>query len=584
MAVLSMILILEKGINSLNETGRLIAVLPQRIIIGEGTAKQRKFLIDHDLIESVISLPNGLFSNTSISFVIVVINRNKQNQGEVRFVKADNFIEAFSPHEIALKVDQLIDVLNNSNQNDALIIVKNEVIAAQAYKLSFVRYSQPANELDTVERKAKLNELLIELDGQQVNSENCEKVVGLSDLKDDIINFEFYADGIQKSELSNQKVYLVDDSCLLLAMKSGTIIPSYFIYEGEPVYRTQDILSFKVNKKKVDIAYLINELHAEYVQKQLANFKDGSTIPNLQLEDVLSLEVKLPSLVEQRAKVKGIKEALLSIKNRFALDVEDKFELLKQYNRQLSSLKHALGTPLLKLNSGMRNLKRSIIENEKTQSVLRLSSQLNVNLNFTVEDQLASLEKALSDISKLLEMDDHELDLAKYELEPIDICFFFIKYIEELDMNYSNKFDCMIESSHNDIDPYAFDKVFVRANMDLLRRLFDNIVSNAMKHGFTSQTKLHRIVFYIGSVARDQTRHIEIVIENNGNPFPLNYDKEKFIQKHLKAGPTGNKGRGGYEINKIVQHFDGDFDLELDPNSTYPVSFSLYLPVFEIKS
>lgn len=53
----------------------------------------RKYLIDNDLIESIITLPNNMFECTSISTCIMVLNKNKANKGKVNLIHSiQNFV------------------------------------------------------------------------------------------------------------------------------------------------------------------------------------------------------------------------------------------------------------------------------------------------------------------------------------------------------------------------------------------------------------------------------------------------------------------------------------------------------------
>ena len=70
-----------------------------------------------------------------------------------------------------------------------------------------------------------------------------------------------------------------------------------------------------MNESKVEIAYLINELHTDYVQEQLESFRLGAlSMPFIRKDDLLEVVIKLPSLEEQRAKIQGIFEVSDKIK------------------------------------------------------------------------------------------------------------------------------------------------------------------------------------------------------------------------------------------------------------------------------
>lgn len=67
--------LLEKGVQSLNAHGKLIALLPQGVLFrGLYEQRLREYLVDEDLIDTIISLPGGLLLNTGIPLVIMVLS------------------------------------------------------------------------------------------------------------------------------------------------------------------------------------------------------------------------------------------------------------------------------------------------------------------------------------------------------------------------------------------------------------------------------------------------------------------------------------------------------------------------------
>lgn len=77
---------LLRGIEHLNEDGRLIAVLPHGVLFrGAAEGKIREALIRKHLINCVIGLPDKLFLNTSIPVCLLIIERNSQ---DVLFIDA----------------------------------------------------------------------------------------------------------------------------------------------------------------------------------------------------------------------------------------------------------------------------------------------------------------------------------------------------------------------------------------------------------------------------------------------------------------------------------------------------------------
>lgn len=72
--------------NCIARANKAVLILPMGALTQRNEYDIRKYLIDNDLIESIITLPNNMFECTSISTCIMVLNRNKVNEGKVNLI------------------------------------------------------------------------------------------------------------------------------------------------------------------------------------------------------------------------------------------------------------------------------------------------------------------------------------------------------------------------------------------------------------------------------------------------------------------------------------------------------------------
>jgi len=89
---------------SLKKIGRMAVVLDTGAVSrGSGnTGKNRerdirKYFVEHDLIETVILLPENLFYNTTAPGIILVINRQKPHPGEILLINASKLFQKGRP-------------------------------------------------------------------------------------------------------------------------------------------------------------------------------------------------------------------------------------------------------------------------------------------------------------------------------------------------------------------------------------------------------------------------------------------------------------------------------------------------------
>lgn len=583
--------LVERGLHSLNKEGKLIALLPQGFLFrGMQEQQLRQFLVDEDLLDTIISLPGGLLSNMGIPLIILVINKKKERPGKVRFIKADKFVEVRGPREKFLNDYALNSLIHGHRvDEDALRIIDNAEIKAFDYNLNVPRYFQKEIELANNEQLVKLKDILEYVRGQRGNLPDNGKLVRIRDLRDDKVDFRLKVSEIEDVELRRPDIHQINETCLLLAIRWRTLKPTHFVFEDTPIYKSQDILSFMVNETVADYGYVINELHADYVQGQLESYRMGATIPFIRRDDLLEVAIKLPSLQEQKAKVKGIFELSDKIKmlqeerNALAHGVSSKLY------ESVSTIKHSLGKPLMNIGSSLRNIENALSKLNADWE----RAKLNERYDLTIKDTFDSIYSNLELIHSMLRNNESVLDVSNYELTEIDFLVFIKGYVNSIKsaerLNVSTKLDI-----HPDIKIQLKNKVLIQANAELLEIGLNAIVENANMHAFTDDSKKYKLEFrvslYVAPSEKKQAdevigrfdTYIKVEVANNGKPFPKNYSLEKLIRKNSFAGETGNTGQGGFDLNEIIKyHNNGLSTLELvtdDFTTEFTTTYSFLIP------
>ncbi len=558
-------LLIEKGLRSLKQNGKLVVLLPQGFLFrGMGEQRLREHLIEEDVIETIISLPGGLLLNTGIPIVILVLNKAKRIPGKVQFIDAKNFVLGKGPREKVLNDHALNNIVHNITQDvDFIRVVDNREIRANEYNLNVPRYFQKQIE------GVKLGEILELIRGQRGNLPDKGKLIRMRDLKDDKVDFTLDVGGIGETSLGRNDINLIGESCLLIAMRWKTLKPTLFEFKGEPIFRSHDILSFKVNESLADKAYLINELHANYVREQLESFRLGAAvIPFIRKDDLMKVVIKLPSLEEQRAKVQGIYELSDKIKNlqaeRNAL-AHGKF--INQFN-EFASLKHTLGRPRQNILDWSDNLLDFL--NKNREGFDQLNKAFAEFYDIDMISVLKEIKRDVNFMTDVLERGENGLVLSEYEKQIITLSD-INSIINELS---NNGFNFKIKKLLLKSEKLKERGVF--ANRTLFKTLLDNILTNAYKYAFDQKSLGNEVVIELTEV----DDFLSIEIKNNGKPFPRNYGREKFVTKYSTADSSNGSGLGGYDINRIATYFDNpDWTLCLNEDPFFPVKFKFQFPI-----
>jgi type I restriction enzyme M protein len=568
--------LIEKGIQDLTPKGKLIVIVTQGVLFRSTDHRLRQDIIDNDLLEMVISFPGGLLVNTGIPIAILVINKDKKEKGVVRLIDASIFVDVINSREKKLNVSALKLAVKSSTESDFFKIVSNNKIKSIEYNLNVSRYF--LKQYDGV----ALKDLCTFIQRERPNSDQIGILINTRDLQGDKFKYQLELGNIEEIPLSALKI---QESALLLAIRGIVFKPTYFEFTGKPIFLNHGIIALKIDESKVDISYLINELHSDYVMQQMRSYTTGSVVSFITPKDLLSIQIVLPSIKEQKAKVAGIKESAVRLKLVEAHKNAIEHGLGNLIDENFASVKHSLGKPLMNIGSSLRNIQKALVTLDPSWETFKISQRLDV----TLKDAFDSVYTNLDFIHSLLKNNERDFDVTNYPLGPLDIVKFVKVFVKKVES--SKKTNIRVDIDINS-DLKSFKNFSINGNSDLLTILFDNIVENANRHAFLDSSRSYKLQFRLGlfvtpSKKVDETETIgrfqsflRIEVANNGVSFPENFTKEKFIRKNITAGDTGNTGLGGYDINQIVQYHSGDFDLITnDASIEFTTTYIILLPI-----
>lgn len=559
--------LIANGVETLSETGKLVVLVPTGFLFrGSVDSRIREDLVERGLIDMVISLPSGLLYNTGIQVALLVLNKDRRVENSVKFVDAKDYLLPSDSRERKLDANQLLsDIKSSDGKSNNIISVEIDSIRENNYNLNVSRYFQ------TPVEGVKLKDILTFIKGARRDLPEQGKMIRIRDLKDDKLEFSLDLAKVNELDLARKNTRKISQSSLLLAVRWNSLKPTLFDFTGEDIFLNPDILSFEINKELVFPEFLVNELHADYVTDQLDSYRQGATIPMIRRDDLLEVVVKLPSLEEQRAKVQGITE----LSDRIQKLERERNALahgksVSQYN-EFASLKHTLGRPRQNILDWADNLISFFEANPNGFESLNQGFK-----EFYEADILAALAEIKRDVNfmtDVLEKGENGLVLANYEKKLIQISD-INKVVNELSSNSYNFRIIKQPLKGADLKTRG-----VYGNKVLLKTLIDNILTNAHKYGFESKEEGNQVVIELSEV--DDALVLEF--RNNGNSFPKNYDREKFITKYSTADSVNGSGLGGYDIHRIATDFQNpDWDLILDQDPIFPVKFKFQFPIKEL--
>ncbi|WP_066621662.1 N-6 DNA methylase [Rufibacter roseus] len=569
--------LINNSLAALKENGKAIFVLPSGFLTNKQPeyARLRQVLVENDFLETVISFPGGLLSNTNLPFCVIVLNKVKQDRSKILFIDAETSVKEVSKNDKRIDADRLLSIITNTDSSlseasttafpEAKLVYIEEVVNND-FMLNVNRYITVELLEDLDGEYVELGKLLKPVKGSKIGDGLSGKLIRIRDLSNDKLDFEIKVNELVEVDLPKNASKL-DKSALLITIRWKTLKPTFFEYKGEPIYVSPDVVAFEVNEQKVDVGFLVQELSTEYVTAQLNKYRTGTTIPYIPINDFIKVRVKVPALREQRAKIIGATFKTLE---------DERIGIKKEAYEELASIKHSMGTPLLKLNASVRNIESVLNKLDHEWQSVKMSSKSNQTLG----DAVNSLYLNLKLISNLLKTNELELDKSTYPLAQFDAIQFFQRFVNELRANDKNKFEVRLEVS-SDVEEDFKEGAFIKANEELLEIAFNNIVENAQKHAFVKDNEKYVLEFRLDLYLTQTSAYLYIQVANNGKAFPHNFNIEKLTRKGAVGGSTGNSGIGGYHINEIVKWHGGRLDLMTDPYLTFPFTtvYEIYIPI-----
>ncbi|MFP8952839.1 N-6 DNA methylase [Natrialbaceae archaeon A-arb3/5] len=154
--------------------GKAAIVIPHGVLFRKHESRYRKPMLENDMVEAIVGLPENLFQNNSIPSAILVLNTDKpaDRADEVQFVHAAD--EAFyrdESNQNVLTEDGLDHIVENfrewATEERVSRTVSIEEIQENDYNLNIALYvdtTEPEEDIDVKEELAKLRELQAERD------------------------------------------------------------------------------------------------------------------------------------------------------------------------------------------------------------------------------------------------------------------------------------------------------------------------------------------------------------------------------------------------------------------------------------
>ena len=512
------------------------------LLVSAGTCSRsrtsiiRKRLCENNYVDTVIRLPRGILSNTSVDAAIVVLNKHRTTDDSILLVDGQFFVSKNTRgRNLILDIDAIKRVIDKHSE-DASSIRLSVKDLDNNYSLLPNRYLVDTSK---VENGLKLSDL-IQVDMPRPYTGNMWTV---SDFSDDWNKCQLTTKEVNDS--TRRRVISYSGNELMVQFSNGRLMLGEIegLTLGVKVAVGSLAIAFHiVNTQKIHKKYLLYALKSQIATAQAQAFATGEVIPRLSANDFLDIVIPCPSISDQEKIIR---------------DAEDKYLQQLGLGRTSSDIAHMLGTPSVHIGNALKLLELSENLNEDDRKTLSYLKD-----NFEYMDRLMKLNSIL--------------DFSKQSKKPICLANFIRDYIDKWKSFGSNTFRVEFDGDENAL------KAKVSANSDALMIMFDCLFDNANRHGFhKKKSPDNEMTIVLLSEMKDGAPYIMLRVGNNGSPLDKDFSLNDYITRGRYKSDSGRSGLGGYHVNAVTQSMGGEISSIL--KSAEWTAFEFLIPIVNIE-
>lgn len=251
-----------------------------------------------------------------------------------------------------------------------------------------------------------------------------------------------------------------------------------------------------------------------------------------------------------------------SIISQMHENLESSFE---NFKKEIHRRKHAL-TPVVSDIQKRWNVLQKYIK--KNGGVIRLDDSIGIENPIPVSvwnNQISHDLEILTNRTKRLADEPAEIGAEYGTACSFSMQDFITQYVES---HRPDGYDILVDDSIGKCSNLFFSK-------SGLERIFDNIIRNAISHGF--EPSRNNIVLLKACQNDD---YVVLSVCNNGLPISKGLTEDDILSwgRSTNLGENGHEGIGGNEIKNIIKFYGGKVNILSTPQDEYTVEYQLHIP------
>jgi type I restriction-modification system DNA methylase subunit/signal transduction histidine kinase len=573
----------------LSPVGKAVFTVSQSFLFKKGgDEKVRNYFLKKDLIEAVISLPDGsLKPYTTGQVSILVINKIKNNiqKGKVKFINLPDESDFRG-----IDVNEILEFYSENITNSAYVEIVDVQEVLDLNTLSPASYSRELIEvrklLQTgtamyIEDLTKIISGTTSISKEDLNNNYGIPYIKIENLERDILDMFLSKKNVKEFVISDFQKYdrnIISRECLLIAKIGDRLKPTIFRPQNglDEIILNPNVLALYLDPhSKISLEFLYYQFYSDFLLNQIDQKFNRSVMQFITISAIKELIVPTMDFIDQATfiefqKATSISEERKRIAERFDRlgyieDVQEiELNIVRTITHQLKHQLTGLSTSMIKINEVVNKNKLSDyseydVSDKILQPTVGFEEPENKKLGEVVDQGLKKAEALniiLRDVDKAITFN---LDYSQVYMG---------KFLDDIIRNYTNK--------NFSIERFGDDPL-IEISTTHFEDLMTTLIKNAEDHGFKS-TKSPKILFS----TKVDTKRALLVLDYRNNGSPLTITAKEFKSILTKSINSTGSGIGGYYINKIVEAHKGQ--LIINENLKSGIHFIIELPLKQLEN
>lgn len=528
-----------------NQANCVISLEPLSFCYSNDYYSVRKYLIENNYLDTIISFPSKLVYYTSVPCVMVICKKFRK-QNTISFYDGKEYTEEkdglllFSPDDAELLYKDI-----ESHNAPVNIAVKSQ-LKEFGYNLYPALYSWESTAHERGQQVVHLGDILTKVKPIQSDSATLG-IIRPGRLSRDFMeilrNKKRILPKVEQSAIKKQKRYSGKNKGTLLLCLGRTLADVKFaLYSGkEDFICDSSIQVYEINHNLVEDDYFVYKLLTNETLRKIS----------MPIQSCKVVPVVLDSIQLQMQEMSSLKSELIQ-REKEEVEADRKRLGVKE---NISDLEHMLGTPQFKIDR--------IID--------RLEDMTPNNANYS--STVKSLRDNFEYLNRVIKYYNTNMDSVSLNPVDCDISEFISSYAAAW-ANYGGEYFKLV------INDKTNDGFVIQLDKDMMTVLLDAVLENAIRHGFNKKanfTENNLVEISLSPKKYKGNPYLLISIANNGKPFSKNFGLSEYISKGKYDADSGRSGLGGYHAYQITKKHHGF--MYLDSTRVWNVVLDILLPL-----